>query len=557
MDRSPAMVAAVLAVLKAGGAYVPLDPAYPRERLAFMLADSAAPVLITEERLLATLPDHRSQPICIERELGGMRIGRDEPPPSGVGPDNVAYVIYTSGSTGRPKGVLVEHRGVWNLAFFQQKSFGVREGSRVLQFCSLSFDGAFFELLMSLSAGATLCLAPREVLIPGPDMVKQLRESAVSIGLFPPSAMAALPDAELPALQTILVAGEPCTAELVARWAPGRRFVNLYGPTEGSILASTAECRPGAGKPSIGGPIANVNLYVLDRFMTLCPQGVPGELYIGGAGVGRGYLRRPRLTAERFTPDPFTARPGARMYRTGDLARWKPGGELEFLGRIDHQVKIRGFRVELSEIEVALSAHPAVRSCAVLLHDAGGDGQRLVAYFVANGNAPGVPELQAHLRATLPDHMVPSAFVRVDEMPRTPNGKVDRASLQRLAAEAMRARPGYVAPRTPIERIIAQVWQDVLGVSEVGCADNFFDLGGHSLLVARVHARLREELKVELSMIDLFQFPTIAALAAHIGLGGTAPTPFSQVSDRAERQKQALRHQAARNREGEGDGART
>jgi acyl carrier protein len=283
---------------------------------------------------------------------------------------------------------------------------------------------------------------------------------------------------------------------------------------------------------------------------------VPGEVYIGGAGVGRGYLRRPGLTAERFVPDPFGARPGARFYRTGDLARWR-SGELEFLGRIDHQVKIRGFRVELSEIEVALAAHPGIRSCAVLLHDDEDRGKRLVAYVVVHENTPEVSELQTYLRRTLPDHMVPAAFVRLDEMPRTPNGKVDRASLQRSAAEAMRARPGYVAPHTPIERTIARVWQDVLGVADVGRGDNFFDLGGHSLLVARVHARLREELKVELSMIDLFQFPTIAALAAHIAGGFTAPVSFTAVGDRVERQKQALRRQATHQRQGGVDGART
>ncbi|HEY0133737.1 MAG TPA: amino acid adenylation domain-containing protein, partial [Nannocystis sp.] len=375
VERSFDLIVGVLAILKAGGAFVPLDPEYPADRLAFMLEDSAAPVVLTQAKLADNFKQHR----CVIRlDADWAEIARAPGPvPRDVArPDNAAYVIYTSGSTGRPKGVVVEHRNAVNLAHAQRAMYGLTAASVVLQFASLSFDAFVSELLSAWAVGATLCLLPPGLAVPGREFTDILRRQQVSLFALPPSLLAVLPVESLPALTHVVSGGEPCSAEVVDRWAPGRTFLNVYGPTEATVCASFARCQPGAGVPPIGGPLANVQLYVLDAGGHPAPVGVPGELYIGGAGVARGYLNRPELTHERFVADPFVGEAGARMYRTGDRVRVRGDGQLEFLGRLDQQIKLRGFRVELGEVEAALRAHPGVQDAAVIV------GTDLVAFVV-------------------------------------------------------------------------------------------------------------------------------------------------------------------------------
>jgi amino acid adenylation domain-containing protein len=520
VERSPEMVVALLGVLKAGGAYLPVDPAYPQERRAYMLEDSGARVVITQRSLADALPASDAAVLVIDE----IDFAADVETPAGAvridpSPDSLAYVIYTSGSTGRPKGVMVPHAGVVNLALAQIDAFRISPESRVLQFASFSFDAAVSEVLTALLAGARLHLAPQDALMPGDPLATTLREEAITVVTLPPSAAAVMPDEEFPALRTLVSAGEACPAEVVRRWGSGRRFVNAYGPTETTVCATLSTDEDGARKPSIGGPIANTRAYVLDEWQNPAPIGVPGELCVGGAGVARAYHGRPGLTAEKFIPDPFSGQPGARLYRTGDRARWLADGSLEYLGRMDEQVKIRGFRIELGEIESVLRGHPAVTDAAVIAREDVPGDRRIVAYVV--GTDGDAAELRAHLKAQLPEHMVPSAIVAMDALPLTPNGKVDRAGLPAPDARALE-RTAYAAPRTPAEVAMAEIWAEVLGVEPVGIHDDFFALGGHSLLATRVVSRVRQSLGVELPLRHLFESPTIAELCRHLDDGGTA-----------------------------------
>ncbi|MBV8859296.1 MAG: amino acid adenylation domain-containing protein, partial [Acidobacteria bacterium] len=544
LERSVEMVVSVLAVLKAGGAYVPLDPAYPRDRLAFMAEDAGLSVLLTQEGLVGALPTHGARVVSVDAEAAQIEAHGAENLAPSASAEDAAYVIYTSGSTGRPKGAVVTRRGLANLACAQVVSFDIRPDARVLQFASLSFDASIFEIAMALHTGAALVLAKPESLLPGEGLRRLLFEQAVTNVTLPPSALALMPDAELPALRTVVVAGEACPAGLVDTWARGRRFFNAYGPTETTVWATADECFPGGPKPLIGRPISNMQVYLLDRDMNPVPPGVAGELHIGGVGLARGYLNRPALTAERFVPDPFPAEPGARLYRTGDLACYTPEGEIDFLGRIDHQVKVRGFRVEPGEIEAAAERHEGVREAVVVARaDAPGE-QRLVAYVTRAvseaGRALDDAGLRSHLRSLLPEHMIPSAFVVLDEMPLTPNGKVDRKALPAPGQPRRADDESYLPPRNELERTIASVWREVLGVEQVGVDDNFFDLGGHSLLMIKANARLREQLKRELSMVDMFQYPTVGALARHLSPGPAQAPALAQTYDRAGRQRAAL-----------------
>ncbi|MCB0109515.1 MAG: amino acid adenylation domain-containing protein, partial [Caldilineaceae bacterium] len=400
LDRSPEMVISILAVLKAGGAFVPLDPAYPPERMTFVIADAGLEWIVTNDALAANLPETAATVLRWEAIAADVAAQPTLNPASQemTTADQLAYVIYTSGSTGQPKGVMVTHRGIPNLAYAQMASFGVTADSRVLQFASFSFDASVSELFKTLLAGATLYLADRETLLPGPALIDLFKREAISMVTLPPSVLAALPVAELPALQSLIVAGETCPVELAQRWAPGRRFLNAYGPTEATVCATIAQLTPEeiaatARSLSIGQPIANVQVYILDPYQQPVPAGVPGELYIGGIGVARGYLNRPELTAEKFIANPFSTQAEAeRLYRTGDRARYLPSAEpgrfqIEFLGRIDNQVKLRGFRIELGEIETVLRQHEAVREAAVILHSDDAQNQQLVAYVAPEAGA--------------------------------------------------------------------------------------------------------------------------------------------------------------------------
>jgi amino acid adenylation domain-containing protein len=508
LRRSPDLVAAVLAVLKAGAAYVPLDPAYPRDRLAFMFADAGIAALVCEEAVIGDLPAHAAPVIALDARAAHIAAESAEDLGRTAGASDAAYVIYTSGSTGRPKGVVVEHRGLGNLAEAQARAFGVTPESRVLQLASVNFDASVSEILVTLLAGATLVLAPPEALMPGPDLLRTLRAEAVTVATFPPSALAAMPAADLPDLRTLVVAGEPCAEDLVARWALGRRFVNAYGPTEATVCATLGECAPGDGRPTVGVPIANVDVHVLDARGSPVPIGARGELCIGGAGVARGYLGRPDLTAERFVPSPRGG--GARLYRTADVARWRPDGRIELFGRADDQVKIRGFRVELGEIRAVLADQPGVAHATVVVREDRPGDPRLVAYVVpASRPGPSARDLRRALAEKLPEPMIPSAIVEIAALPLSPSGKVDRRALPAPEIEG----DSFAPPRTATERIVAAIWQDVLGVARVGARDDFFALGGHSLLATKVMARLAEALPVELSLATLFEARTVEALA--------------------------------------------
>ncbi|HEX7330764.1 MAG TPA: amino acid adenylation domain-containing protein, partial [Pyrinomonadaceae bacterium] len=541
VERSVRMLVGLLGILKAGGAYLPLDPSYPLDRLSFMLDDGQAPILLTESKLLDTLPVGAAQVICLDDEWEVIAAESDENVVSGVDPRNLAYVIYTSGSTGKPKGVMIEHSGLINLAEAQVKTFGEPPGGRVLQLASLSFDASIFEIVMALRAGATICLGTRETLLPGQPLLELLRDRKITNLTIPPSILASLPSDELPELKTIIVAGEACTAENVARWSRGRKFFNAYGPTETTVWASTALCEDGTQKPTIGRPILNAKIFLLNQQLVPVAIGSPGELYIGGAGVARGYLNRPELTAERFVPDPFSGDEGTRLYRTGDLARYLEDGRIEFLGRIDHQVKLRGLRIELGEIESILTEHPQLTMCAVVLQDRDTADARLVAYIVPREDAPSNSELRDYLKDKLPEYMIPSVFVTLAELPLTPNGKVDHRSLPSVTAAEFEPETVFVAPRTRTEEILAGSWLPFLNVERVGIDDNFFALGGDSIRSVQVLSKAKER-GVEVTLQQLFKYQTIRKLAEHLStspnVSEVAPRtePFAMVSE-ADRRK--------------------
>ena len=517
LERGIDMVVALLATLKAGGAYLPLDPSYPHDRLAFMLADSKPAVLLTIHSIEKALPrnDARAVRLDVDVDLFGEFSGENVT--SGVSADNPAYVIYTSGSTGQPKGVVVTHRGLGNLHEEQVFTFGHGPGDRVLQFASLSFDASVFEIVMALANGATLVMATNEELLPGLPLQKLLNEQSISNLTIAPSALVLMPTHPLPKLRTVIVAGEACSAELVERWSEGRKFFNAYGPTETTIWSSVNRCRVEERRPSIGKPIGNAQMFVLDARLEPAPIGVTGEIYIGGVGLARGYLNRPDLTATRFVPHPFATTPGARLYRTGDLGRYRGDGSIEFLGRIDHQVKVRGFRIELGEIETALGEHPIVREVVVLVREDAIEDKRIVAYVVLKQEcATPTEELRRVLKEKLPSFMIPSAFVVLDSLPLTPNGKIDRKALPAPDHERPDIEGAFVAPRTPIEEMIAAIWSQILKVEKVGVHDNFFTLGGHSLLATQVVHRVRDTFNVDFPLRRFFETPTVADLATYI-----------------------------------------
>ncbi|MFE3682089.1 amino acid adenylation domain-containing protein [Streptomyces sp. NPDC059095] len=506
LPRSMELIAAELAVALAGAAFLPVDPGYPAERRALMLADSAPAVILDDPRNVSELMEDE------QHASSGERAAR------GAGPDRAAYVIYTSGSTGTPKGVTVTHRGIGGFTEAAADRYAVGPGDRVLQFSSPSFDASVLELFISVLVGATLVVPPDGPWL-GDELATVLDEHHISHALIPPAALATLPD---PAqgtgrhLRTLIVGAEACPAGLVDRWAPGRRMINSYGPTEATIVATwTGELSAGQGTPAIGAALPHTRVHVLDTAMRPVPPGADGELYIGGDAVARGYLGRPGLTATRFVADPFGA-PGARLYRTGDRARLRPDGELDYLGRFDRQVKIRGFRIEPGEIEAALGSDPRVGEAAVVVREDEPGRPRLVGYATPAepGSPPDPASLRAALAAVLPAHMVPSALVVLERMPLTPQNKTDHAA---LPAPELTTRADLVAARTPQEVALAGIWADVLGVDVVGAGDDFFDLGGDSILAARVLSRIREDLGIRLTVRDLFTSRTVEALAPLLG----------------------------------------
>ncbi|WP_223778478.1 non-ribosomal peptide synthase/polyketide synthase [Streptomyces sp. 135] len=526
LPRSMELIAAELAVARAGAAFLPVDPAYPAERRALMLADAAPALTLDDPRRVAELLDDA------EDDTG-------HPVDPGVDADHAAYVIYTSGSTGTPKGVTVTHRGIGGFTAAAAERYAVGPGDRVLQFSSPSFDASVLELFISVLCGATLVVPPHGPWL-GDELAAVLDEHRITHALIPPAALTSLPD---PArgtarhLRTLIVGAEACSADLVDRWAPGRRMINSYGPTETTIVATwTGPLTAGSGTPTVGGALPHTRVYVLDAAMRPVAPGADGELFVGGDAVARGYLGRPGLTAARFVADPFGA-PGARLYRTGDRVRWTAEGELEFLGRLDRQVKIRGFRIEPGEIEAALrrAGDGAVGEAVVVVREDVPGHQRLVAYVTAAPRSPSAgpaPQPVAHpldpvalraaLGAVLPGHMVPSAIVVLDRMPLTPQHKIDRRA---LPAPERSVSAGHLPPRSAEERALAAIWADVLGLDTVGVTDDFFDLGGESILAARVLARVRDDLGVRLTVRDVFTARTVAALAPLLADPSAAAPP--------------------------------
>jgi len=521
IDRSWEMIVGLLGILKAGGAYVPLDPGYPAERLSFMLDDTKLPVLLTQ-RLAESIPSIWGHTIFLDSEWDVIAQESVENVQSGVTADNLAYVIYTSGSTGTPKGTLLHHRGLCNLVHAQTAAFRIDSASCLLQFASLSFDASVSEIFTALASGARLCLAPSDSLLPGAGLSELIRRHGVTTLTLPPSVLSVLDPDEVQGLKTLVTAGEACPAELARKWATGetRHFINAYGPTETTVCATMAEIPADVeGVPPIGRPMANMEVYVLDRHRELVPAGVEGELFIGGAGLARGYLNRPELTAERFVPHPFSTTPGARLYRTGDTGRYRNDGQLEYVGRGDAQVKIRGFRIELGEVEAVLREHSGVAEAVVIAReDEGNREKRMVAYIVSNGAAEEltVGELRSHMKRKVPEHMIPAGFVMLAEMPLTVNGKIDRKALPAPEPVRPELEEVLMLPRSPVEEVVASIWSQVLGIGQIGINDNFFELGGHSLLATQVISRLREAFQIDVALPTLFESPTVAGLAVCI-----------------------------------------
>ncbi|HYO54957.1 non-ribosomal peptide synthetase [Archangium sp.] len=512
-ERSLEMVVAILAVLKAGGAWLPLDPSYPTERLSFMLRDARPRLLLTQEHLADKLPVQNELLVLLDGHWDTIATQPEHAPDVRVLPDSLAYVIYTSGSTGRPKGTLLQHRGLCNTARETIDFMDLRPGRRLLQFFSSSFDASVSEVFSALLSGACLVLASRDELMPGEPLLGLVARQAITTLKLTPSVLAQLEPQRLQGVQTLITAGEACTPELVTRFQPGRRFVNAYGPTEATVCA-TVNTEVDARRISIGRPLHNVQAYVLNPQQQPLPVGVLGELYIGGIGLARGYLGRAELTAERFLPNPFSSQPGERLYRTGDKVRWLADGTLEYVGRIDFQVKVRGFRIELGEVEQALREKEGVGEVVVVAREDAPGEKRLVAYLVAQkGQELDREELRKWLGQKLPEYMVPSAFVVLEALPLTSSGKVDRKA---LPAPDVVSRSVYVAPRTPVEELLAQIWAEVLGCERVGIHDDFFELGGHSLLSVKLYAQVRELFGVKLALEDLFSGPSVAALAERI-----------------------------------------
>jgi amino acid adenylation domain-containing protein len=526
VERSLEMGVGLLAILKAGGAYVPLDPAYPPQRLALMLEDAAPLVVLTQQHLQAHLPPSVAHVICLDADWRRISAESEHDPAFPADPAQAAYVIFTSGSTGRPKGVVVEHRSVVNLlaAVCQAVPALAPRPERPLRQtfnASITFD-ASVKQISQLLHGHTLFILPDEIRADGQALLAFLRRHRIDVLDCVPAQLELLLAAGLleqpsQAPRLVLVGGEAIDPNTWRRMAAatGVRFYNVYGPTECTVATTIAPISNAHPRPIIGRPIANVQVYLLDPHRNPVPVGVPGELYVGGAGLARGYLRRPALTAERFIPNPFSHDAGARLYRTGDWARYLPDGNIEFLGRFDHQVKLRGFRVELGEIESVLARHPAVRAAVALVHRAAPTDDRLVAYVVPcrPGVGPTPSDLRRFLQEWLPDHMLPSAFVFLESLPRTPAGKVDRQALPAPDAARPALDEAFVAPRTELERLLAGIWQELLGLDRVGVYDNFFDLGGHSLLSLQAIARMEQRLGVRINPWEMIR-QTLGQLAA-------------------------------------------
>ena len=520
VERSIEMVVGLLGILKAGGAYVPLDPTYPTERLDHMLSDFQPLVLLTQQHLVESLPEYQAQVVCLDSDWSAITQESRKNLVSEVTAENLAYVIYTSGSTGQPKGVTVPHKNLLNLVFWHQHAFEVNSSDRATQLAKIAFDASVWEIWSCLASGASLYLVETELLTSPLQLQNWLVSKEVTIAFLPtPLAeeLLTLKWLENAALRIILVGGDRLH-QFPSASLPFK-VINNYGPTENTVVATSGKVvdfKKDNNLPSIGRPISNTQIYILDEHLQLVPIGVPGELHIAGAGLAQGYLNRPKLNEEKFILDPFSNELGARLYKTGDKARYLPDGKIEFLGRLDNQVKIRSFRIELGEIEAVLTTYPEVRETVVIAREDVPGDKRLVAYVVSGNDSLSVSQLRSYLKQKLPDYMLPSAFITLETMPLTLNGKINRRALPALNSGSRQSETDFVAPSTPTEELLTGIWAEVLGIERVGVHDNFFDLGGHSLLATKVVSRVREAFSVELPLLSLFSSPTVADLAQFI-----------------------------------------
>lgn len=525
LPRSPELAIGALAVLKAGGTYVPLDPGYPLHRIAMLLQDSAAAVVLTHSSVALKLPSGNWQTIVLdswESEAAGNTVAAPaEQMHSRIKPDDLAYVIFTSGSTGRPKGVQITHANLLNLVRWHQRAFRITSADRAALQASPGFDAAVWELWPYLTAGASVFVMDDSIRTAPERLRDWIVEKGITVTFLPTAVAEHMLNLSWP-VQTalrVLLTG----ADTLRRYPPsGLPFalVNNYGPTECTVVATSGEIQPDAeseGAPSIGRPVDKVEVYIVDEQLKPVGDGVAGELLIGGAGVGRGYLNLPELTAQKFIADPFSKQQGARLYRSGDLVRMRPDGQIEFLGRIDEQIKVRGYRIEPGEITSALNRHPAIQSSFVAAYSNDTGEMGLVAYLVPASNGRlNVSELRAFLAETLPDYMVPSTFVSLEEIPMSAHGKVERSALPRPSAENQLTDEHFEAPQSEIEQWLASFLTGLLRVSRVGRNDNFFNLGGHSLMGAQLIAKVQQRFGVELSLRNLFDHPSIAGISSEI-----------------------------------------
>jgi amino acid adenylation domain-containing protein len=528
LERSLEMAIALLAILKAGGAYVPLDPTYPQERIAFVLEDTQAPVLLTQQHLIDNL-QNQIKIVCVDRDWEIIAQESQQNPISESTIDNLAYIIYTSGSTGQPKGVLVNHRNVVRLFAATDSWFNFNQNDVWTLFHSIAFDFSVWEIWGALLYGGQLIVVPYWLSRSPEDFYKLLLTHQVTVLNQTPSAFRQLIQVEESlgssnnlALRTVIFGGEALQLENLRPWFERHgdrspQLINMYGITETTVHVTyrplTIADLEVASTSFIGRPIGDLQIYILDSYRQPVPIGVPGEMYIGGAGVVRGYLNQPTLTSERFIPNCFSNQPNARLYKSGDLARYLPNGDIEYLGRIDNQVKVRGFRIELGEIEAIISQYPAVRETVVVVSEESVNSQRIIAYIVPQTEPTLIiTELRSFLESKLPNYMVPAAFVTLEELPLTPNGKIDRKALPAPNTNRPQLEGVYQLPQTEIEQAIANIWQKLLQLEDIGIHDNFFELGGNSLLLVQVHSQLRELFQRDLSLLELFRYPTIYSL---------------------------------------------
>ncbi len=519
MDRSIDMLTALVGIHKSGGAYLPMDPVFPKDRLEFMLDNAQVPIILTDNTIKDTLPTNTAKILCIDEEWQKIFVQSAEKPEKRATTDNLAYVIYTSGSTGNPKGVQIEHRALTNFLLSMGKSTNICDKDRLLAVTTFSFDIAGLEMMLPLVTGASVVMAGRDEVIDGEKLIELMDKHDISVMQATPATWRLLVEADWQGCSSlkILCGGEALPRDLANELMDRCSCLwNVYGPTETTIWSTMMRLDSKEGPVSIGKPIANTTVYILDNEMKPTPVGVPGELYIGGDGLARGYLKLPQLTGEKFIQNPFSSEEGSRLYKTGDIVRFMPDGNIEFVGRGDHQVKIRGFRIELGEIEALLNKNPLIRQSIVVCREVYPGEKALIAYVIPNSRETADSILREYLRDRLPDYMIPSYFVMLDCFPMTPNNKIDRKSLPMPEKSAYRANSDMMQPSNNVQKTVSDIWKEVLNRENIGLNENFFDLGGHSLLLAKVRSKIYKTMNIDLQIMDLFKYPTVNTLSEYL-----------------------------------------